>query len=98
MGITGMADFRIKAEWDAYPGVWVATSPDIPGLCIQARVPHEIIEKIRLILPALIEIGTEPEDRLLVTLQKAESRGLAVLPIAQSGERGVDPRRKSGAR
>lgn len=65
-----MTEFRIEAEWDAEAEIWVATSPDVPGFVVQGRGPDDIIEKARLVLPALIEIGVEPEDRLNVTFHK----------------------------
>jgi len=69
-----MTEFRIEAEWDAEAEVWVATSPDVPGLVLQGRTQDEIVEKVRLVLPALIEIGVEPEDRLNVTFRKTHGR------------------------
>jgi hypothetical protein len=69
-----MTDFRIEAEWDTEAEVWVATSPDVPGLVIQGRVPDEIIEKVRLVLPSLVVIGIEPDDRLNVTFRRAQGR------------------------
>jgi predicted RNase H-like HicB family nuclease len=69
-----MAEFRIEAEWDAEAEVYVATSPDVPGLVVQGRLPDDIIEKVRLVIPALIEIGIEPEDRLNFTFHKRAGR------------------------
>ena len=78
-----MTEFRIEAEWDAEAEVWVATSPDVPGLVLQGRTHDDIIEKVRLVLPALIEIGVEPEDRLNVTFRRTQGRDeLRSLPIA----------------
>ena len=78
-----MTEFRIEAEWDAEAEVWVATSPDVPGLVLQGRTNDEIIEKVRLVLPALIEIGVEPEDRLNVTFRKIPGREeMRLLPLA----------------
>lgn len=59
-----MTEFRIQAEWDEEAAVWVATSPDVPGLVLQGLTHEDIVQKARLVLPALIEIGVEPEDRL----------------------------------
>jgi hypothetical protein len=92
-GITCMADFRINVEWDADAEVWVATSLDVPDLVVKGRVPPEIIEVVRLVLPALIEFGVEPEDRSDVILRKNGSWGRAILPIAQNGHKGFDPHR-----
>jgi hypothetical protein len=78
-----MTDFRIDAEWDADAGVWVATSQDVPGLVLQGRTHDDVIEKVRLVLPSLIEIGIEPEDRLNFTFRKIEGREeMRSLPLA----------------
>ena len=78
-----MTEFRIEAEWDAEADVWVATSPDVPGLVLQGRTHEEIVEKVRLVLPALIEIGVEPEDRLNVTFRRTQGREeMRSLPLA----------------
>jgi predicted RNase H-like HicB family nuclease len=69
-----MTEYRIEAEWDSEAEVWIATSPDVPGLVLQGRTQDEIIEKVRLVLPALIEIGVEAEDRLNVTFRKVLGR------------------------
>jgi predicted RNase H-like HicB family nuclease len=69
-----MTEFRIEAAWDTEAEIWVATSPDVPGLVLQGRTQDEIVEKVRLVLPALIEIGIEPEDRLNLTFHKVEGR------------------------
>jgi predicted RNase H-like HicB family nuclease len=78
-----MTEFRIEAEWDAEGAVWVATSPDVPGLVLQGRTHDDLIEKVRLVLPALIEIGVEPEDRLHFTFRKNPGREeMRSLPLA----------------
>jgi predicted RNase H-like HicB family nuclease len=78
-----MTEFRIDAEWDSDAEVWVATSLDVPGLVLQGRTHEEIIEKVRLVLPALIEIGVEAEDRLNVTFRKVQGREeMRSLPLA----------------
>ena len=69
-----MTEFRIEAEWDTDAEVWVATSSDVPGLVVQGRTPDEIVDKVRLVLPALIEIGMEPEDRVNITFRNVEGR------------------------
>lgn len=69
-----MTEFKIEAEWDIDAEVWVATSPNVPGLVVQGRTPDEIVDKVRLVLPALIEIGVEPGDRLNVTFRRVEGR------------------------
>jgi len=64
--------FNIVADWDYDAGVWVATSPDVPGLVLQSTSADEIIHKARLTIPALIEIGVEPEDTIHISFRRKE--------------------------
>ncbi len=68
-----MTEFRIEAEQDGDADVWVATSPNVPGLIVQGRTQDEIVEKVRLVLPALWGVGIELEDRLSITFRKRQS-------------------------
>jgi predicted RNase H-like HicB family nuclease len=75
--------FRIKAEWDAKAELWVATSEDVAGLVIQGRSDDEVVEKLRLVIPALIEVGVEHEDQIEIHFLRrgAEKRTMS-LPLA----------------
>ena len=53
--------FRIEADWDAEAGVWVATSEDVPGLATEAATVETLTEKLRVLIPELLEA-----NRLLV--------------------------------
>jgi predicted RNase H-like HicB family nuclease len=57
-----MTEFRIEAEWDSEGDVWVVTSPDVAGLVLHGKTKDEVIEKVRMVLPKLYEIGIEPND------------------------------------
>jgi predicted RNase H-like HicB family nuclease len=82
-GETRMTEFHIVAEWDSDAELWVATSPDIPGLVLQGRTHDDLVEKLRLVVPALIEIGVDPEDRLNVRFCKIIGKEeVRSLPIA----------------
>jgi hypothetical protein len=50
-----MAEFRGEAVWDAEAEVWVAKSPDVPGLVLPGRTRDDIMGKVRLVLPSLID-------------------------------------------
>jgi predicted RNase H-like HicB family nuclease len=58
--------YRIKAEWDGEAGVWVASSDDVPGLATGADTFEELIEKLRIVVPELLEenglLGTGGEE------------------------------------
>lgn len=47
--------YFIRAEWDDEAAVWVATSDDVPGLVTEAETIELLIEKLRGIIPELLE-------------------------------------------
>ena len=47
--------FFIRAEWDEEACVWVATSDDVPGLATEAETVEGLIEKLRSMIPELLE-------------------------------------------
>jgi len=47
--------FFIRAEWDEEARVWVATSEDVPGLATEAETVEGLIEKLRGMIPELLE-------------------------------------------
>ena len=55
----------IRAEWDNEALVWVATSDDIPGLVTEADTVENLVEKLRIMIPELLEANgltpMEPE-------------------------------------
>ena len=50
-----MHRYTIKAEWDGEAGVWVASSDDVPGLATGADTFEELIEKLKVVVPELLE-------------------------------------------
>jgi predicted RNase H-like HicB family nuclease len=50
-----MRPYNIKAEWDGEAQVWVASSEDVPGLATGADTFEELIEKLRVVVPELLE-------------------------------------------
>ena len=45
----------IIAEWDEEANMWVATSDDIPGLVTEAETIENLVEKLKIIVPELLE-------------------------------------------
>jgi len=45
----------IRAEWDEEARVWVATSDDVQGLATEAESLEDLIEKLKIIIPELLE-------------------------------------------
>jgi predicted RNase H-like HicB family nuclease len=49
------AVFHVDAVWDSEAGVWVATSDDVPGLATEAETIEALSEKLRILIPELLE-------------------------------------------
>jgi predicted RNase H-like HicB family nuclease len=47
--------YSVRAEWDCDAGVWVATSDEVPGLATEAGTFDGLVEKLRVIVPELLE-------------------------------------------
>lgn len=52
----------VKAEWDDEAGVWVAQSDDVPGLVAEAPTIEHLLEKLRVLIPELLELNDFPSD------------------------------------
>lgn len=44
----------VRALWDPEAHVWVAESPDLPGLILEAENQDELISKLQTAIPDLI--------------------------------------------
>jgi predicted RNase H-like HicB family nuclease len=50
-----MAPYQVKAEWDDAASVWVASSDDVPGLATGADTFEALIDKLKIVIPELLE-------------------------------------------
>jgi predicted RNase H-like HicB family nuclease len=50
-----MRNFEIVATWDDEAQVWVAESPDVPGLATEAATREELVDKLKVMIPELLE-------------------------------------------
>jgi hypothetical protein len=48
---------EIHAEWDEDAAVWVATSEDVPGLVTEAANMALLVERLKKIIPELMELN-----------------------------------------
>ncbi len=48
---------EIRAEWDDEAQVWVATSDDVPGLVTEAPSIEALVDRLRAIIPELMELN-----------------------------------------
>jgi predicted RNase H-like HicB family nuclease len=49
----------IRAEWDEEARVWVATSEDVAGLATEGNTIEELVEKLKVMIPELLEANGE---------------------------------------
>jgi predicted RNase H-like HicB family nuclease len=47
--------YLVRADWDAEAKVWVAWSDDIPGLATGADTLEDLVEKLKMVVPELLE-------------------------------------------
>ena len=47
--------YVVRADWDAEAKVWVAYSDDVPGLATGADTLEGLVEKLRVVVPELLE-------------------------------------------
>ncbi len=48
---------KVDAFWDHEAKVWVATSEDVPGLVTEASTEDVLVEKLKVMIPDLIELN-----------------------------------------
>jgi predicted RNase H-like HicB family nuclease len=47
--------YTVHCEWDPDARIWVATSDDVPGLATGADTLDELVEKLKVMIPELLE-------------------------------------------
>lgn len=47
--------YEVRAYWDSEARVWVAESDDIPGLVTEAETSEALVEKLKVLIPELLE-------------------------------------------
>ncbi|MBR1485779.1 MAG: DUF1902 domain-containing protein [Synergistaceae bacterium] len=47
---------KIKLFWDSEAAVWTATSEDLPSLALEAGSFDALLERVKYIVPELLEI------------------------------------------
>lgn len=50
-----MQPLKITEQWDEEANVWVATSDDVDGLAIEASTIDALIERLKIVIPELME-------------------------------------------
>jgi hypothetical protein len=67
----------VDARWDGEASVWIATSDDVTGLVIEADIWAAMIEEVRLVLPGLLELSGEGNEKISFTFRTEEHLDLA---------------------
>jgi predicted RNase H-like HicB family nuclease len=49
--------YHITAFWDDEADVWVAESDDVPGLVAEAASIEILVEKLKVLIPELLELN-----------------------------------------
>jgi hypothetical protein len=70
-------DISIQARWDSEAAVWIATSDEVPGLVVEADSWPSMIEEVRLVLPDLLELSGQVNEKLSLTFKAEEHLDLA---------------------
>jgi hypothetical protein len=47
----------IKLTWDSETCVWIAESPDVPGLILESGSFDALIERLRLTIPEMLQLN-----------------------------------------
>jgi len=70
-------DITIRARWDLEAVVWLATSDDVPGLVVEADTWPAMIDEVQLVLPELLELSGQGNERLSITFKAEQHLDLA---------------------
>lgn len=55
--------YKIQLLWDNEASVWVATSTDVPGLVLESGSFDALIERVRYVIPELLELNRQKNLR-----------------------------------
>ena len=51
-----MSTINVISKWDAEAEVWVATSPELPGLILEADTAEGIVEEAQRVITELLQL------------------------------------------
>lgn len=52
-----MEKFYVLAEWDAEACVWYVADTNVPGLATEAPTADKLIEKLRVMVPEMLDLN-----------------------------------------
>lgn len=53
--------FVVRAFWDDEASVWVASSDDVPGLATEAETIEQLVGKLKVMIPELLDANGYPD-------------------------------------
>ncbi len=56
------AEYDVDLLWDSEAAVWVASSENIPGLAMESGSYDALIERVRFVVPELLELNGMPKE------------------------------------
>lgn len=55
MSALALKEITVEAFWDEEALVWIATSDDVPGLVTEAATMEQLIPKLKILIPDLLQ-------------------------------------------
>lgn len=52
-----MNEYHVYALWDDEAGVWVGTSEDVPGLCLESPTLEDLMREAEGLIPELLRLN-----------------------------------------
>jgi len=62
-------EYVITAAWDNDAGIWIAESPDIPGLVLESGSLDALMERVRFAIPDLLALNGIAQDSFSVVFK-----------------------------
>ena len=61
-------EYSINTVWDSDAAVWVASSDDVPGLCLESGSLDALIEKVKVAIPELLELNNHASQNQQISV------------------------------
>jgi len=56
--------YTISLTWDTEARVWIAESPELPGLILESGSLDALIERVKIAVPDLLEESRKPHNNI----------------------------------
>lgn len=68
---------QVHAFWDDEAQVWVAESDDVPGLVAEADTTEALLEKLKILIPELLDANGYSDGNEIPFTLKSEVKAIA---------------------